>query len=72
MTQIGLFFGSSTGNTAAAADLIVEAFQEIPGVTVDLYVGLALDDSQIDQAGEIVAQWVAQLAAEFMLEAEFA
>jgi flavodoxin I len=174
MTQIGLFFGSSTGNTAAAADLVVDALQEIPSVTVDLYsiskrniekmnqysllifgcptwnigelqddwalvmsefqkldltgkqvalfgygdqyaypnsyqdalgiialyavdngaeiagfwptdgyefedsqavfgdmfVGLALDDSQIDQAGEIVAQWVAQLAVEFMLEAE--
>jgi flavodoxin I len=37
MTQIGLFFGSSTGNTAGAADLIVEALQAIPGVTVDLY-----------------------------------
>lgn len=38
MTQIGLFFGSSTGNTAGAADLIVDALQAIPGVTVDLNV----------------------------------
>lgn len=37
MTQIGLFFGSSTGNTASAADGIVEALQALPDVTVDLY-----------------------------------
>lgn len=37
MSNIGLFFGSSTGNTAGAADQIVAAFEEY-GLPVDLYV----------------------------------
>jgi flavodoxin I len=37
MPEIGLFFGSSTGNTAGAADTLVAALQAIPDVTVDMY-----------------------------------
>lgn len=37
MRQIGIFYGSSTGNTEAAALAIAEALQTLPGVGVDVF-----------------------------------
>ncbi|MBX3015553.1 MAG: flavodoxin [Caldilineaceae bacterium] len=36
MRQIGIFYGSSTGNTEAAALAIAKALQTLPGVSVDV------------------------------------
>ncbi len=37
MTQIGIFYGSSTGNTESATIAIDEALRALPGVEVDIF-----------------------------------
>lgn len=75
MTNIGLFYGSTTGKTETVAEIIQQEFGEdvvtlhnitdVDNSDFEEFVGLALDeDNQSDLTGEGIKAWVEQLKKE--------
>jgi len=60
--MIGIFYGSSTGNTEEAAHLIRSKLDKESRVINGSFIGLVPDeDNQADMSEERIAAWVASL-----------